>query len=1119
MRRIFAVKIDIAGEVFRFATDRVEITEEIGSQTFVIPYIPYIMKISPVKSAVSIDGKPPIPNTNIVVWDGYSELRDAFENIEFEGADCTVFFVDTETDSQKSFEGYLTNFKHSDGQASFNVRQEEDKGSQSLLKQFKHDSFENFFVATPGNLEVEPQWSVYENTPWTVDDVFLHRSELSRPYLVGDQFLYIKSTKSHPNGHPTDRNLLIKRNYSDDVLDLELTFSGSTITRDSGDWTVPRDGGTGYQVGDVIEIIGTAFNDGRYVVDSFPSALDMTLTTPVTGEGPISGVTMYYYDNFQLIDSTSNLNWIWVDDPPGTKRPFDYSIDSPMGGPQKRESCRQSGSPWTLVNDDKEIRIPVTTLTASLRLNSNHRKGSIVTMTRPKKHAGVDRVVVNTNGRVPPSEVQSANSVGFFYAGQNSKNPISNKVFREFHRFVWASQDVDRDLIPETDPILRSFSDGQVYIELDIHNNTRSWAKQVFAIDRKDTYAFINEYEQGTPIKLADFVWTISHMDVIIDNLDQDTRDSLTGVDFLNRVKGNRVDMLNSFAELKHTLLTAANNPDAVVSETHNKLLNNASGQFGVVLESQIVEDETTRTIFERLFFSVNNRAGAEVADTTVDDETEDAGFEWNAEPSEGNDQAFSNFFKYGDGLFDRASQTEEAPSVYGEAGDLGEQDAKDFFLSKKYRIILDPVPENSKDLGKFFPIVYGFVERVPMLQVISKKVLKEDTLTAGDDTYVYCSHPCDVNSPLDIRIELLDETKKEGRAQPDSEGQLPLVVDDFIDSPFPYVAYNHTAIDDVGGNEERRNVPLLYNPYHNVTEIRTLDGFKLNAVKLRGEEWDPRLGRSDKRYPIRNGVGSSTLYASFGGWVDDTGEITGAAGSLINHPIDILRHFVTTYGRYPFTDPEKIFDIENLDRLKSLTRRMEASVFLSEDMLISEFISKIADEFGLLWFLKDGKIKLALSDTDVVDYTKLVSEKFNLMNKMQEVDKGAGKVYSRVLFNYKRNWVTGQYDATVDLNRTNNEFCARAAKALGGKTEFKINADFVRSAAVATDVATRIASRVSAHQVQYQAEVRYTGVEFEPGDVVPVTYSPFGFLNQPMLIKSVTEDRDLIKMELIRFI
>ena len=136
----------------------------------------------------------------------------------------------------------------------------------------------------------------------------------------------------------------------------------------------------------------------------------------------------------------------------------------------------------------------------------------------------------------------------------------------------------------------------------------------------------------------------------------------------------------------------------------------------------------------------------------------------------------------------------------------------------------------------------------------------------------------------------------------------------------------------------------------------------------------------------------------------------------------------------------------------------------------------------------------------------------------MKEVSKEYTSLYTEVVVNYRKNYVTNKFDKNVTLNATNNQYCATASQSRSGRKSFTVNADWIHDTSTAKDVALRYARLVSSRRRVYECEVRYIeGISFVPGDVVPLTDLESGIDNEPVVIESVQQFRTKVKLTLLR--
>jgi len=621
-------------------------------------------------------------------------------------------------------------------------------------------------------------------------------------------------------------------------------------------------------------------------------------------------------------------------------------------------------------------------------------------------------------------------------------------------------------------------------------------------------FAMSKSVDSDTPVKFVGFQWQLASMDVFVENAGG--RDLIAGTltfeefkaslpSFKNRMRGCRVDMLKAYTDIIVSRRSLYNSTEW--SEVNQAFLNEASGLYATCTSSGIEYDDTTCAFFERLKFSYNDDYGK--PEEALGNMLSDA----SADPN-----PVTDYNQRVENLFTNMLLFKSRSGLAFQSDDMGIEEAKTYFASKKYRVIRDPVPENSKDLGKIFPIVYGHVRQVPLIHTMGKKVAAGKKWTAGDDVYIYASHPCDVKTPYDIQLYIEDTESEEPRTKDDFGMSLGKHV---IDSPFPNQINNHYEKE----GETVRYVGTLNHPYHQIDTFRTSEGISLQGIKLRGGEWNPELGSLDKRYPIRYGVGSSTLYGSYSGWVDTNQMYTERGGAVITHPCDIINHYIDHYGEYPFNS--EMIDRESIERVKAKTRKYEAAVYIEEEMSPSVLIPKLCRQLGILWYLYGSGLRFKTSDFRIeeVKWNKPLSHNLNLLNKVEEDDRGYRDLYNKVIYNYQKNWMDGGFDKRITLDSSNNEYCRNADKAKGNRRTLTVDADFVNSSYVANHVVRRLAKINSSRKIFYSCSAKYVdGIRFEPGDIVPMTYPPYNMSNEPVFIKSVKPGQSKMDLEVVRF-
>lgn len=1089
-KKILAIDITINNKVFRYATRKIhlrKLTEEDSCNGDVyrdLNYKPYLTAGEGFTSEIEFEGEPSTPTNKISVWDASTELRMAFNSF-FERADnyeealVTLYIVKEDRNQESPFlveqslVGYMTDTEYKQGVLSFTVRAKNEDDSKRFMKIFNYDTFQTFEILPIYDLDLGGEFTIKENTPWRV-----FKSQYTSTRIRGTQYF------SHSG----------------------ILFPART-----------DDSGTVFPDFDRI-VLNTTTNQYKRVV--FNNSLDVDTGLDYFGDpnerrliyqdtnlfpnpnGAYYGIAILGNDEDQLCERIAYGYCL-------KGKVFVPSIPAIVDvDPPDENNYYLSGIPTDFEPDPLGLgSVPgygtITAFKDALKIKYIHQAYE-----RVAPVGFFDKIYVIANGLLPNDYDDDPElSVGFVHASRELKanDDVSYKVF---HRYEISG--VFTDIYDE------ELGEGTVHpfiLELSIHTRKPDPGHVYYANIPFGNWSIKSDLKYGDPVNLVNYNYIMKSMDLnFLNTSDEILSDLIASEDVQNELKdryrGKRVDMLKDFADFIQTVAKVESFTNgADYNKTNNNLLNNATGLFAVCNGSEIIVEGNYA--FERLYF-YSTQEQQTFRNTVPVEEVDDDSYEADVNVSavdKLDNKLFANYFTYSIKPINKESQEGQFDS-FREA-------AKNYFASQRYRIVHDPVPENSDSLGKFFPIVYGNVYRVPLIHVISNKTFMDKSSTAGDDFYVFASHPTYVKDPSNIIIELFDESVNEETKNIDAKNYSAAIKQEIIISPFPNYQDNHFVFKPNGLEFSGR----IFSPYFRIQEIVSLDKDKFYGIKLRGFEWDYRAGPFDKRYPIRNGVGSSPLYGTYSGWIDQNGSITGKPFSLVSHPVDIIKHFLSTYGKYP--NDETTLDMVNLENIKSETRKYEASIFLNESLQTDDFIEKICLQFSIFSFKYGDRRRFSLAKTELVDYSKPISEGLNLLNNVEEESEGYKDIYTEIIYNYRKNYVKDNFDRVVRLDSSNNEYCARASKANGGKKTFTIDADFVASDLVANEVAQRYAYYLCSRRFVYKIKVRnIEGITFIPGDRIPFTYFPFNFVEEPVTVMSVKDEMNgITEIKLVRFV
>lgn len=1070
----FAIRIESDNQVFRYATKRTIIREHGVAD---IEYQPYIQKINVPEMEASLDFESSIPTINLSVWDGYRELVGVFTDMDYEALDVTVITV-IDGEQEGEHIGYMADVKHDAGVTSFTVRMEAGDSGEFQGMFLTHKTFEYAEVLKPAHSPVSPSLSTIfetvEDTGWTMLEYVEERTVAASHVPIGAS------------------SINLTRGWGDNVLRTRVLNHATGTIENGQNYPVFRR--------------ATSSDPGPFYVNIADIA-DSKWATIGTEADPM---LVQYSDIEEYGSSRIRLIGIPTSGPYSISRPiFERSIVSPAVSPSEA-ATRDSRAMYSRADNNRgsSIRAPRLFVRANknIPLSLDDRKlgvGFIDLGVRRALNANDLILMKNFNPNVNWEEIDGLTSIRVpVYHRYHIDNMV--RIESGEHAGSYILEIVLN--INGLDPGLRYRITPAFNILYMYGSSQTSGETNLGKVDQEVRLVTCRHY-----VKTMDFIrGIINSEDLGSHQTDAGPGD---GSRFKAALAKSRIDMVGDTRALLRDSVAEIGREDA--DDANMMSVNNATGKFGVPRTARVETLDAVTQLY------VLERCEFDIPPTDVERVLQD----WFEIPEEKRryNSNYSNYLTYTD---DR-SKTDlmKEDSVYREAGrDIG----KAFFASNVYSVRHQPIPENPTDIGKFFPIVYGYVKKVPLIHSISRKTSDVNKATAGDDVYIYASHKCAVETASDITVHLLRDDGSEGMSDDELRDLMATTRDNVVESPFPHkktviVPDQIRSEDPDTGFSTVQNLNgggyiTVLNPYHKTDTFITRDGGLLYGIKLRGEEWKESLGYQDPIYPIRNGVGNSRLYASFGGYVDEIGIITGRPGSLIEHPMDVIRHYLRTYGG--ITGLKTQIDIDSASIVKASTPKYHVSMYHDElDMDVDSLIDKICKQFGIFRFRRHGLLSFAAPSLEKVNMDKPLSDNVNLIIGTKEESDGYKTIYNRVVYRYRKNWATGEFDAQIDLNPSNNFYCAQADKARGGKETLEIEADFVSSSAVAHDVALRLATINSSRKVLYSCEAKYTdGIRFVPGDVVPMTYKHYDMVDEPVMVMKVKEDFDTIKLEVVRF-
>jgi len=454
-----------------------------------------------------------------------------------------------------------------------------------------------------------------------------------------------------------------------------------------------------------------------------------------------------------------------------------------------------------------------------------------------------------------------------------------------------------------------------------------------------------------------------------------------------------------------------------------------------------------------------------------------------------------------------------------------------------KFLITRKPVPENADSVGKPFPIVYGHVEKMYAVWAISAKSTRQNSLSAGDDLYVIAGHKIYDRSPTEVRVYFgLDENAQGMNYKHGSLDYVPNPLPRSISEIDPWHEGNLTGDTqptvtskyDLRSGDPSKDVC----PFHKLVEVTTNYGDVVTAIKLRGDEYTGwfdgnelppvEVGDGDlpgingqPQFPIRYGLGNSKIYVSFRGMEDTTGVITGIPNSLIEHPVDIIKHFLLHYTNIN-NDRSKINDQTFADAKARLENwRFGAAITDIADG--KKILERLTGQCKANWQWKNGVFNISVLDLENRDPVFFINEREHFVGKQSWSRPKLSGMYNDFIMKYGFNSIKNEYDRVVVRNKSNDQLCRNMYSEYGVIRSLKeILCPDIFDSFTANKLMDHYVLLYAIQRHTFTTNLRYSEDtrEIQPGSVVSITFVDVDDVEttETYLATSISMKRDSFK-------
>ena len=226
-------------------------------------------------------------------------------------------------------------------------------------------------------------------------------------------------------------------------------------------------------------------------------------------------------------------------------------------------------------------------------------------------------------------------------------------------------------------------------------------------------------------------------------------------------------------------------------------------------------------------------------------------------------------------------------------------------------------------------------------------------------------------------------------------------------------------------------------------------------------------------------------LSCSIQGLSDGSGEFTGTAGTLIEHPADIAHYLLKNHTNL---DSDHI-DVESLKTMASLLPAAKFASIINKSADSIDVIDRILSQCIASRVQRVGKIGVMtpVISGPVIGKTK---KAMNILERTIRISSTPrDEICNKLKVQYGLNPTTGEYEGELTRDRTNNSECNRSYLQYGEAPEVVLRMVDVQEEATAIQLADRhIEQKAFQHDVIECAVPYWEGFDVKEGDIASLT-------------------------------
>jgi len=250
----------------------------------------------------------------------------------------------------------------------------------------------------------------------------------------------------------------------------------------------------------------------------------------------------------------------------------------------------------------------------------------------------------------------------------------------------------------------------------------------------------------------------------------------------------------------------------------------------------------------------------------------------------------------------------------------------------------------------------------------------------------------------------------------------------------------------------------------------------------------------------------SEPLHCSIRGLTDGSGEITGTAGTLIEHPSHIIEHLLRYHtGLNPLNDE---IDFQSIKTMASILPGLKFATIINQSVSGVDVVDRILSECRCARIPRQKGLGIMTFDLDAVR-TGIIKRTIDVVDRTIRISKTPdNRVCNNLRVSYGLNPMSGQYEGEVIYDWTNNSDCESSYYQYGERPQVELRLSDVQAEYVARYLAKRYLDIYTFRHDIAIIEVPYwTGWDIIEGDAGQLTleegssHTGTGWINEEFIL------------------